>query len=162
MFYQTTCPSPLGDISLVCDDAALVHLSLPGQEEFPHNAAEIPHPILTQTKDWLDRYFAGDAPSPAELPLRPDGTAFQKLVWDLLLTIPYGETVSYGDLAKKAACILGKPRMSAQAVGQAAGANPIPVIIPCHRCVGAKGRLTGYAGGLHHKAALLQLESPEP
>jgi len=162
MFYKTTCPSPLGDISLVCDDAALVHLSLPGQRPFSGGAVESGHPILTQTKDWLDRYFAGDAPSPAELPLRPEGTAFQKLVWDLLLTIPYGETVSYGDLAKKAACILGKPRMSAQAVGQAVGANPIAVIIPCHRCVGAKGKLTGYAGGIHYKAALLQLESPEP
>lgn len=162
MFYKTTYPSPLGAISLVCDDEALVHLSLPGQPEFSGVAVEKPHPILAQTKEWLDRYFAGVAPSPSELPLRPEGTAFQKIVWQLLLTIPYGHTTSYGELAKKAALILGKPRMSAQAVGQAVGANPICVIIPCHRVLGSKGRLTGYAGGIHYKTALLELESPEP
>ena len=161
MFYQTTYSSPLGSISLVCDDAALVHLSLPGQVEFSGVAVEQYHPILKQAADWLDRYFSGAAPSPAELPLKPEGTAFQKVIWELLLTIPYGQTVTYGDLAKKAACILGKPRMSAQAVGQAVGANPISVIIPCHRVMGAKGKLTGYAGGLHYKIRLLELESPD-
>ncbi|MBE6951560.1 MAG: methylated-DNA--[protein]-cysteine S-methyltransferase [Ruminococcaceae bacterium] len=162
MFYRTVYPSPLGEITLVCDDDALVHLSLPGQRGFSRNAAEIPHPILTQTKDWLDRYFAGDAPSPAELPLRPEGTEFRKLIWTLLLQIPYGQTVSYGSLAKQAAAILGKPRMSAQAVGGAVGANPIAIVIPCHRVVGADGDLTGYAGGIHYKRALLELEAPEP
>jgi O-6-methylguanine DNA methyltransferase len=78
------------------------------------------------------------------------------------LEIPYGKTVSYGDLAKKAADVLGKPRMSAQAVGQAVGANPIAIVIPCHRVLGADGSLTGYAGGIHYKKALLQLEAPEP
>ena len=96
------------------------------------------------------------------LPLRPEGTEFRRLIWGLLLEIPYGKTVTYGALAKRAAEILGKPRMSAQAVGQAVGANPIAVIIPCHRVVGADGSLTGYAGGLHYKQALLQLEAPEP
>lgn len=162
MFYKTTYPSPLGTITLVCDDDALVHLALPGQMGFSHNAAEIPHPILTQTKDWLTRYFAGDAPSPAELPLRPAGTDFRQLIWKLLLQIPYGQTVSYGSLAKRAAAILGKPRMSSQAVGGAVGANPIAIVIPCHRVVGSDGDLTGYAGGLHYKRALLELESPEP
>ena len=160
MFYRTVYPSPLGEITLVCDDDALVHLSLPGQGEFSHNAAEMPHPILTQTKDWLGRYFAADAPSPAELPLRPAGTDFRQLIWKLLLEIPYGQTVSYGSLAKKAAAILGKPRMSAQAVGGAVGANPIAIVIPCHRVVGADGSLTGYAGGVHYKKALLELEAP--
>ena len=162
MFYQTTYSSPLGTISLVCDDAALVHLSLPGQPDFVGAAVEKSHPILVQTVSWLDRYFSGKAPSPAELSLRPEGTAFQQIIWELLLTIPYGETVTYGDLTKRAAVILGKPRMSPQAVGQAVGANPISVIIPCHRVLGAKGKLTGYAGGVHYKARLLQLESPEP
>lgn len=161
MHYQTTYSSPLGNISLVCDDEALVHLSLPGQPGFSGVSVEKSHPILTKATDWLDRYFAGVGPSPSELPLRPMGTAFQELIWQLLLTIPYGQTTTYGDLAKKAASLLGKPRMSAQAVGQAVGANPISVIIPCHRVLGAKGKLTGYAGGVHYKIALLQLEAPE-
>ena len=162
MFYKTIYPSLLGDICLVCDDEALVHLSLPGQRAFRRDAELRAHPILAQAEDWLDRYFAGLAPSPAELVLRPEGTAFQKLIWKLLLQIPYGQTVTYGDLAKQAAAILGKPRMSAQAVGQAVGANPISVIIPCHRVMGTGGKLTGYAGGIHYKTALLQLEAPEP
>lgn len=162
MFCKSAYPSPLGAITLVCDDEALVQLSLPGQRGFPRQAADLPHPILRQTADWLDRYFAGEAPAPAELPLRPEGTPFQKQIWMLLLEIPYGQTTTYGDLAKKSALLLGKPRMSAQAVGQAVGANPIAIVIPCHRVVGADGRLTGYAGGVHYKKALLQLESPEP
>ena len=162
MFYQTVYPSPLGEITLVCDEEALISLSLPGQKGFAHAAECGEHPILTQAKTWLDAYFAGNAPSPAALPLRPEGTAFRRLIWSLLLEIPYGKTVTYGDLAKRAAEILGKPRMSAQAVGQAVGANPIAVIIPCHRVVGADGKLTGYDGGIHYKKALLQLEAPEP
>ena len=162
MFYETVYPSPLGEITLVCDEENLLRLSLPGQGRFAHPAERRDHPILTQTKDWLDRYFAGEAPSPGALPLKPTGTPFRELVWKLLLQIPYGQTVSYGELAKKAAEILDKPRMSAQAVGQAVGANPIPVIIPCHRVVGSDGSLTGYAGGVHYKIALLKLESPEP
>ena len=162
MFYQTVYPSPLGEITLVCDGEALLSLSLPGQREFPRTARVGEHPILTQTKAWLDAYFAGNAPSPAALPLRPEGTEFRRLIWGLLLEIPYGKTVTYGALAKKAAEILGKPRMSAQAVGQAVGSNPIAIVIPCHRVVGADGSLTGYAGGIHYKRALLQLEAPEP
>lgn len=162
MFYKSAYRSPLGRIELVCDDAALVHLSLPGQVAFGKTAREEDHPILRRTAAWLDRYFAGQAPEPSELPLRPEGTAFRRLIWMLLLDIPYGQTTTYGVLAKGAAQALGKPRMSAQAVGQAVGANPISVIIPCHRCVGAGGALTGYAGGVHYKKALLELESPEP
>ncbi len=162
MYYEAVYPSALGEITLVCDDEALRQLSLPGQRCFGQSAERRDHPILERTKDWLDRYFAGEAPSPGELPLKPMGTPFRALVWRLLLDIPYGQTVSYGELAKKAAEILGKPRMSAQAVGQAVGANPIPIVIPCHRCVGAGGSLTGYAGGVHYKIALLKLESPEP
>ena len=162
MYIRSTYPSPLGEITLVCDEEALVSLSLPGQKGFAQEAETGAHPILAQAKAWLDDYFAGHAPSPAVLPLRPEGTAFRRLVWELLLEIPYGKTAAYGALAKRAAEILGKPRMSAQAVGQAVGANPIAIVIPCHRCVGADGSLTGYAGGIHYKKALLQLESPEP
>ena len=161
MFYQSTYPSPLGEITLTCDEVHLLHLSLPGQKQFPHPAEAGTHPLLDRTKDWLDRYFSGGTPSPSELPLMPRGTPFRELVWQLLLEIPWGQTVSYGELAGKAARILNKTRMSAQAVGQAVGANPIPVIIPCHRVVGADGNLTGYAGGIHYKIALLELEAPE-
>ena len=162
MYWKTAYPSPLGEIALVCDDAALLHLSLPGQKGFAHAAEAGEHPILVQAARWLDSYFAGGAPSPAALPLRPEGTDFRRLIWGLLLEIPYGKTVSYGALAKRAAEISGKARLSAQAVGQAVGANPIAIVIPCHRCVGADGSLTGYAGGIHYKKALLQLEAPEP
>ena len=160
MFYKAGYESALGVMTLVCDEEHLLHLSLPGQREFPRPCVEADHPILDRTKAWLDRYFAGEAPLPAELPLKASGTPFRELIWKLLLQIPYGQTVSYGQLAREAARILGKPRMSAQAVGQAVGANPIAVIIPCHRVVGADGALTGYAGGVHYKKALLELEAP--
>ncbi len=160
MFYQMIYPSPLGEITLVCDDGALLHLSLPGQMPFPHPAEGQEHPILDRAGEWLDRYFAGEAPVPGELPLRPEGTAFRRLIWELLQQIPYGQTVSYGELARRAADHLGKSRMSAQAVGQAVGANPIAIVIPCHRVIGSDGKLTGYAGGIHYKKALLELEAP--
>ncbi len=162
MYYEAVYPSALGEITLVCDDEALRQLSLPGQGRFAQYAERRDHPILEKTRDWLRRYFAGEAPEPRELPLNPTGTPFRELVWELLLQIPYGQTLSYGALAKKAADILGKPKMSAQAVGQAVGANPIPIIIPCHRVVGADGSLTGYAGGIQYKRYLLELEAPEP
>lgn len=161
MFYEAHYDAPLGVVTLVCDDQNLLHLSLLGQKPFSGPCGSGCYPILDQTRDWLDRYFAGERPSPDELPLKPTGTAFRELVWKLLLEIPYAQTVSYGELAKKAARILGKPQMSAQAVGQAVGANPIAIIIPCHRVLGADGSLTGYAGGIQYKMALLELEAPE-
>ena len=163
MYIRTTWLSPLGEITLVCDGEALNRLCLPGQEIPEGSVRDGDHPILEQTKDWLSRYFRGEAPDPGALPLRPEGTDFRKLIWKLLLRIPYCETISYGDLAKEAARILGKPRMSAQAVGQALRYNPIPILIPCHRVLGADGSLTGYAGalegGISIKRALLELEN---
>lgn len=114
--------------------------------------------VLAKTKQWLDEYFAGICPAFMP-PLKPQGTPFQELVWQLLLGIPYGATTTYGELAQAVAQHLGKERMSAQAVGQAVGHNPIDIIIPCHRVVGKNGQLTGYAGGLGRKKALLALEA---
>ncbi len=158
MYHKSTYPSPLGPIGMVCDETALIALWLSGQAPFAGETTEAAHPVLEQTAQWLDRYFAGEPVEASQLPLRPRGSAFRQVVWKLLLEIPYGESRTYGDLAKAAAQILGKPRMSAQAVGGAVGANPIAIIIPCHRCLGKDGSLTGYAGGLHYKEALLDLE----
>ena len=109
-------------------------------------------PIFAQAEDWLSRYFRGEAPSPAELPLSPKGSEFQQRVWALLIEIPYGETSTYGALAKALGC------KSAQAVGGAVGHNPISIMIPCHRVLGSNGSLTGYAGGIDKKIFLLELE----
>ena len=163
MKFSREISSPLGPLVLMAEDGLLVGLYLPGQA-VPDAILE-DHPLLDRTSRWLERYFRGQTPDPKELPLGAEGTAFQKLIWKLLLEIPYGQTVTYGHLAQKAATILGKPHMSAQAVGQALRRNPIPIIVPCHRVVGSDGSLTGYAGaldgGLTIKRALLELESPE-
>jgi methylated-DNA-[protein]-cysteine S-methyltransferase len=114
-------------------------------------------PVLEAARTWLENYFAGERPEPQQLPLNPKGTEFQKRVWRLLLEIPYGQVTTYGALAAKLAQERGG-KMSAQAIGGAVGRNPISIIIPCHRVIGANGRLTGYAGGLWRKQALLRLE----
>ncbi|MGM9548706.1 MAG: methylated-DNA--[protein]-cysteine S-methyltransferase [Faecousia sp.] len=148
--------SPLGRLLLTGDDAGLTGVwmdanapkdALPGEDD----------PVLILTKGWLDRYFRGENPT-MDIPLAPKGTAFQHQVWKRLLAIPYGEVCTYGDLAREMAALLGKKAMSAQAIGGAVGHNPISILIPCHRVVGAKGKLTGYAGGLNRKAWLLRHE----
>ncbi len=114
-------------------------------------------PVFQQATAWLDRYFAGAAPNPNELPLAPRGTAFQLHVWRALTNIPYGEVVTYGDVAAEVARAQGK-RTSARAVGGAVGRNPLCVIVPCHRVIGASGSLTGFGGGIPCKIALLEHE----
>ena len=153
--------SPLGGVTLASDGEALTGLWFDGQRGFPEllppeRAGEAP-PVFAEADRWLDTYFRGTAPDFTP-PLHLRGTDFQLLVWELLLAIPYGQTATYGDLAAEAARRMGVSRMSAQAVGGAVGCNPISVIVPCHRVIGASGSLTGYAGGLERKARLLSLE----
>lgn len=163
MVCRSTCPSPIGELTLACDGDMLTGLWLAGQKYFaqtlPEDAADCgAAPVLDAARDWLARYFAGARPAADELPLRPAGTPFQQTVWRLLLDIPYGETESYGALSRRVAAALGRTAMSARAIGAAVGRNPISIIIPCHRVVGADGCLTGYAGGLAAKRFLLAHE----
>lgn len=123
------------------------------------NVEENPdHALIQKAFQWLNRYFAGEKPAISELPLAPLGSTFRQIIWKLLCEIPYGQTATYGELAAKAAARMGKDHMASLAVGGAVGHNPISLIIPCHRVVGANGSLTGYAGGLNKKIALLKHE----
>ena len=157
IFHYT---SPLGGITLASDSEALTGLWFDGQKYFPHKliseSTEAELPIFTQTCNWLDIYFGGKEPGFTP-PISLNTTPFRKAVYDILLTIPYGQTMTYGEIANQQ----GAEHMSAQAVGSAVGHNPISIIIPCHRVVGADGSLTGYAGGLDKKTALLKLEKYE-
>lgn len=150
-----TFDSPLGPMRLCCDGTHLTAVIFQGQQyeekHIPKDAVTENHPVLEQTKVWLTRYFEGTIPDFLP-PMRLAGTDFQKRVWELLWEIPCGETITYGELARKLGC------KSAQAVGGAVGRNPISILIPCHRVVGANGALIGYAGGVEKKKALLALE----
>ena len=150
--YCTSYDSPVGKLLLTCTDQALTGLYM--NREIPE---EEDHPLFRQTKKWLDAYFRGAPPEP-DIPLAMEGTPFQQQVWQLLLNIPYGEIRTYGYLAREMARLTGKAQMSAQAVGQAVGRNPISILIPCHRVVGARGEITGYAGGIEKKQWLLRHE----
>ncbi len=163
MYYRTTYPSPVGLITLACDGGNLVGVWNEGQKY--HGAAisaemieKDDMPVFDAAKKWLDRYFAGKKPAASQLPLAPIGSEFRKSVWTILCEIPYGEIITYGEIARKMAAKMNKETMSSQAVGGAVGHNPISIIIPCHRVVGANGSLTGYAGGLKTKVKLLELE----
>lgn len=162
MLYQTEYRSPVGKLTLAGDGEKLTGLWLEGQKYFGGGAADAPCredlPLFAQAKQWLERYFAGEQPAPLELPLAPSGGEFRRLVWRLLLEIPYGQVTTYGEIAKKAAARLGRDTMSGQAVGGAVAHNPISIIIPCHRVVGSGGSLTGYAGGIEKKRWLLTHE----
>ena len=153
--------SPLGRILLAADETGLRGLWFDGQKYFarslPAEHIEQDTPALAEAKRWLDIYFAGKEPDFTP-PLHPAGSAFRQSVWEILLKIPYGQTVTYGDIARQLAAKQGLANMSAQAVGGAVGHNEISVIIPCHRVVGTNGSLTGYAGGIDKKIKLLELE----
>lgn len=153
MHYTQTISSPLGNILLSADEVGLTGLWFDGgryyAETLPEEHVERETPILMDTKRWLDVYFTGREPDFTP-PLHPAGSPFRQTVWQLLLEIPYGQTTTYGALLGDGA--------SARAVGGAVGRNPISIIVPCHRVIGADGSLTGYAGGVDRKIRLLALE----
>ena len=150
--------SPLGEILLASDEDGLTGLWFRGGKycalglDPEHEERETP--VLTQTKRWLDIYFSGREPDFMP-PLHMTGSPFRRSVWEILRQIPYGQTMTYGEIAKRLAESQGLSRMSAQAVGGAVGHNPISILVPCHRVVGGNGSLTGYAGGLEKKVRLL-------
>lgn len=145
--FQKTVSSPIGPLTLECSEMALTALRFGAVDGNDH------HYLLEDAAAQLQEYFAGQRRE-FDLPLSPAGTPFQKSVWSALLTIPHGQTASYGQIAAK----LGNPK-SSRAVGMANNRNPLPIFIPCHRVIGANGQLTGYAGGLAVKEYLLKLES---
>lgn len=161
MIYTSKYASPLGGILLAADEVGLRGLWFDGQKYFardlPDERTERETPVLSEVKRWLDLYFGGQEPDSLP-PLHPVGTPFRQAVWEILLRIPYGKTVTYGEISKQLAEKMGLERMSAQAVGGAVGHNEISIIIPCHRVVGSNGSLTGYAGGIDRKIKLLELE----
>ena len=161
MTFTQRYDSPMGGILLAADEIGLTGLWFDGEKYFADNLLdehiERETPILKEAKRWLDIYFTGREPDFMP-PLHPIGSAFRQSVWEILLQIPYGQTVTYGEIARQLADKQGIAKMSAQAVGGAVGHNEISVIIPCHRVVGTSGSLTGYAGGVDKKAALLKLE----
>ena len=161
MNYIQHYTSPLGEITIASNGESLTGLWFDEQKYFPHKliseSLESELPIFTQTCNWLDIYFSGRIPD-FNPPISLQSTPFRKAVYDILFTIPYGQTMTYGEIAHILAEQKGVQRMSAQAVGGAVGHNPISIIIPCHRVVGADGGLTGYAGGLDKKIYLLKLE----
>ena len=159
--YTSVYSSELGDILLAADEIGLTGLWFFGQSYFadtlPTEQIAQETPILTQAREWLDEYFSGKEPDFTPK-LHPIGSPFRQEVWRILLQIPYGQTMTYGEIARQMEKLQNRPHMSAQAVGGAVGHNGISIIIPCHRVVGTKGSLTGYAGGLDKKMALLELE----
>lgn len=154
--------SPFGRIALHFEEDVLTRLCF--AEQIQSESASFSEPLckeklLRRLTDWLDRYFAGNDPGVLDVPIKPAGSAFALKVWHELMNIPYGSTLTYGQLSAVVAQRCGRPRMSAQAVGAALSKNPILIIIPCHRVIGSDGSLVGYSGGLDRKLFLLQLES---
>ena len=164
MTYTQHYDSPLGGILLAADEEGLTGLWFDGQKYFartlPKEYAESETPVLREAKRWLDSYFSGREPDFTP-PLHPAGTDFRRAVWEILLQIPYGRTMTYGQIARELARQQGREKVSAQAVGGAVGHNPISLLIPCHRVVGTGGSLTGYAGGIDRKMQLLRLEGAD-
>ena len=165
MQYISSYSSPLGSILLAGDEAGLTGLWFEGQRYFAlcldkeHEERELP--LFEAAKRWLDVYFSGREPD-FSVPLHFRGTTFQNEVWEILRAIPYGRTVTYGGIAGRLAAKRGVPHISPRAVGGAVGHNPISILVPCHRVLGADGSLTGYAGGMDRKVSLLALEKADP
>ena len=161
MQYTAAYQSSVGDVLLAADETGLTGLWFEGEKFYAlsldpeHEERETP--IFAITRRWLDIYFSGHEPDFMP-PVHMIGSEFRRCVWELLLRIPYGTTVTYGDLARQVARRRGLRRMSAPAVGGAVGHNEISIIVPCHRVVGTNGSLTGYAGGVDKKRRLLELE----
>ena len=163
MLYKTYYKSPIGNLMLLSDGDNLVGLYIENQKYYLNGikqelTSKDNLQVFENTKKWLDRYFAKENPSIKEIPLAPIGGEFRQKVWKILCEIPYGKTTTYGEISKRIAKEMDKEKMSAQAVGNAVGHNPISIIIPCHRVVGKDGNLTGYAGGIERKRILLELE----
>ena len=155
--------SPLGKITMSSGGEAITGLWFEGQKYYGSTIknAKIEEKklyVFESAEKWLDIYFGGREPGFIPL-LQMEATPFRRLIWEILLTVPYGKTVTYKELAEKAAVKMGLLRMSPQAVGGAVGHNPIAIIVPCHRVIGSDGSLTGYAGGIERKKKLLQLET---
>ena len=163
MYYSKKYMTPIGVVMLASDGDNLIGLRNEGQKYYGGSVEqELTEkddlPLFKKAEEWLDEYFAGSRPDLFELPLAPTGSEFRKEVWKILCEIPYGEYITYGGIADLMAERMKKPKMSSQAVGGAVGHNPISIIIPCHRVVGANGSLTGYAGGIEKKIKLLEHE----
>ena len=164
MMYKSVYLSPLGELFLVSDGNNLTGLYTKNQKYldmtiFDTMVLNNDLEIFKNTKIWLDKYFHKKNPAISDLKIAPEGSEFRKEIWSLLCKIPYGQTVTYDDLAKEIAVIRNIKKMSPQAVGGAVGHNPISIIIPCHRVIGKNGSLTGYAGGLEMKKRLLEMEN---
>ena len=161
MIYKHEYSSPLGAITLASDGECIIGLWFNGQRHFgnilPRQTERRALPIFCEAERWLYTYFSGKEPDFLP-PLRYDSTPFRKAVCDIMLTVPYGKTMTYGEIAAEIARRKGIEKMSAQAVGGAVGHNPISLMIPCHRVVGTSGSLTGYGGGIERKVKLLELE----
>ena len=162
--YACLYDSPLGGITILSDGAALTGLWFDGQRHFPDELAAVhkekPLAVFDAARRWLDVYFSGRDPGfIPPLNLNRKATPFRKAVWEILLTIPFGKTMTYGEIARILAARNGMKKMSAQAVGGAVGHNPVSLIVPCHRVVGTGGSLTGYGGGIERKQYLLELET---
>ena len=159
--FESRLHSPLGEVRLRSDGKSLTGLWFIGQVNDAKDNSDIEikddFPIFGQVETWLESYFSGKQ-TPITFPLQPKGTIFQERVWKILQEIPYGETMTYGEIAQRIAKEKGVETFSAQAVGQAVGKNPISILIPCHRVLGKNGALTGYAGGVYRKEKLVQLE----
>ena len=164
MQYTNQYQSPLGGITMASDGESLTGLWFERQKYYAATLtgehAEKELPVFQQAKRWLDLYFQGKNPDFTP-PLHLDGTPFRLAVWEILQQIPYGQVMTYGEIANRIAGRQGLEKMSAQAVGGAVAHNPVSVIVPCHRVVGSNGSLTGYAGGIYKKIELLTLENAD-